>query len=186
MNRSILGALVALALIFGVQSFSFAIPCVSGGVTGSIDCQDAVEGNDFPAPDTVNDEEFFGFTDWEYLAKQNIGGAFEGSTDYDWDVTPTTASQTGEWSFNSSVWGSFEDVMIVVKAGNAFSGYLLDNTTWPVSGDWDTGDKDLSHLTLYARGEGSGPPAPVPEPTTMLLFGTGLLGLVGVVRRKKK
>jgi hypothetical protein len=27
---------------------------------------------------------------------------------------------------------------------------------------------------------------PVPEPTTIILFGTGLLGLAGTMRRKKK
>jgi hypothetical protein len=29
-------------------------------------------------------------------------------------------------------------------------------------------------------------PAPIPEPTTMLLFGTGLIGIAGIRRQKSK
>ena len=40
--------------------------------------------------------------------------------------------------------------------------------------------QDLSHMDLYARAG-----APIPEPGTMLLFGTGLAGLAAVGRRRK-
>jgi hypothetical protein len=185
---------MTVAVLFGLNTMAFALPCGSGGVSGSIECQDGIGNNDKVVnPLTVNSEEFFTFDDWEYLAKQNTPGDFEGSTDYGWTVTPTTGTQSGDWSFNSSVWANFEDVMIVVKGGNNngifFSGYLLDNQLKPELGTWDTGGKNLSHLTLYGRGDGLQPPPvnPVPEPATMLLFGTGIVALVGArLRRKKK
>lgn len=43
---------------------------------------------------------------------------------------------------------------------------------------------DAANISMNATGEFT--TSPVPEPATMLLFGTGLIGLVGVARRKKK
>ena len=50
------------------------------------------------------------------------------------------------------------------------------------TGDWDTtGNKALSHITFYD----TTPPFVVPVPAAVWLFGSGLLGLVGVARRKR-
>ena len=47
----------------------------------------------------------------------------------------------------------------------------------------ECGNDNLMGLTELTGGE---PSSPTPEPATMLLLGTGLVGLAGTARRRKK
>jgi PEP-CTERM motif len=73
------------------------------------------------------------------------------------------------------------------EGAKLYSGDESDPTflpgTYTLTGDPSVATPDTETLTLTISGAGSSPPA-VPEPSSMVLLGTGVLGCVGAVRRR--
>jgi len=81
------------------------------------------------------------------------------------------------WNANQTITLGFYNTLDVGMDG-VFS-YYVKNTSF----DWDCWDWDNFCFTSTLEADGC---RPVPEPATMLLFGTGLAGLAGASRRRKK
>ena len=102
-------------------------------------------------------------------------------------VDLNTDEKSGEWKLTDE--NPMLDYAISfygVKAAQEWSLYFVDPAA--TSGKWTTGhlltpnEKNVPEISHFAGVAGS---TPVPEPATMLLFGTGLAGLAAVARRRK-
>ena len=116
-------------------------------------------------------------------------GPFAGS--YSTPLPGDSSGATITWDGGPYIVGS--PLYLLVKDGNATPAWYLfglndveSPLTWNgmdniVLENFWVNQGAISHVTIYGNGPG---PDPVPEPATMLLLGSGLVGLAGYGRRK--
>jgi hypothetical protein len=156
----------------------------TGTTTAASACQyvEPPDNSNTASIENINEEGFFGHTDWESNGQDQLAGAGQ-----------TGAS--GTWSIANPDFETF-DYAIFFKDGSNTNlvGFLFNEDF--TSGVWSTpfteppfdlsGDStshDVSHFTI-ARVPGVDE-VPVPEPSSLIVFGTALLGLGWLARRRK-
>jgi len=186
--------LASFAFTFGIIGNAQALLCESGYVEGSVDCADGIVGVSNVSAGVLNSYNYFGENDWVLLSKQDVGTspALYEPIDIDLEVNPTTGTNSGTYSFNTDTWDFCDDIMVVLKDGGVgvekiqWFAYKLGEGNF--EGDWAYPSvvggplKELSYLAVYGRGGD----VPVPEPATIFLLGSGLIGLAGFGRKKFK
>ncbi len=186
--------LCAIMLVFGMVGSASAIPILNDDNGTPIQ----VDGNGDSYGTYINSGSLL-FTESGNNAGNNLEEvevlveiALGYNTD-DFDLTVTSVTyeiyddgNTGTWTANP------EGALIsfyVVKAGSGYAMYQVDPAestgSWStydlwLTGDYNSGDAlEISHYTGY-----NSTAAPVPEPSTILLMGSGLLGLLGYNRKR--
>ena len=206
--RKFLSLAVVLAALLTFVGSVQAAPC--GTTTGldttnvtfrlspSDDCAGVFSGN-------VNDVGDFNTAS----AGGPAGGVFGGGWDVTLDeggsvtidgvtfgLTADTNTTEGSWLLTfeaASATTIVQDLAVALKASNAWAVYLFDNESFTTTGSGEGTFKisfennggqipDLSHMIIAFR-DGDGITPPVPEPTTAMLLGSGLVALVVGSRR---
>jgi hypothetical protein len=200
---TVIGLRLAFAtlLAFGIVETSSASSCDVTNVT--LDGNDAsacgfgtTNNTTTPGSDIdfwrVNLDSAGGMDNWSYFEKEeegSEGNAHDGNTTLiNLLVSPVIGDDnpSGTFTLNAA-----DPTLITLVDGTGGGGfyhwYVFEGIVGQdLSGTWNMDDfegKDLSNMSAYTKT--NLPPDFVPVPAAVWLFGSGLLGLVGVARRRK-
>lgn len=178
-----------------------------GGVKASATWGPGIFGqgvHDSSLATSLNDGAFFGGSyEFEYLGKAEKTSTLYNFSHFDISFILSytrNSAQENKGDFTLTWSGNplpvTMDLVFLLKASTDYSLYFfndfnLTKTPLSASGTYNVGFAanqngkypELSHLSVFGRLE---PTQPVPEPATLLLFGTGILGIAGFARKKKR
>lgn len=154
-----------------------------GGAVGDAACLKWGSGNLEGNGDPIND---LGYTTLDKSDDSDTG--IDGALIF----TPPESGTQGTWSIDLSKLTGYTDFVVALKSGEGqnnptYGAFTIGSGTageWTITSSTGGTVNELSHANLYGKPDGIGPPANVPLPASAWLFGTALLGLTVVARRK--